>query len=92
VYQPVFTERVEEETLGDPLERAAFSYTRSELLQYRERPSTLPGEGLPRYSVTASASPEKIMGANLLQTLKRKEKKTGRATGRRDAKPPRVAA
>ena len=30
-----------------------------------------------RYRVSATASPEKIMGANLLQTLKRKEKKTG---------------
>jgi hypothetical protein len=53
--------------------------------------SKLSGEK-PRYQVTASATPEKIMGANLLQSLKRKEKKTGRASGRRDAKPPRVAA
>jgi hypothetical protein len=78
---------VEEET-GD---HAAGSYTRAEILQYRSPCTKLVGD-MPRYRVTESVTPEKIMGLNLLQTLKRKEKKTGRAPGRRDAKPLRVAA
>lgn len=82
---------VMEETSGDF--QYAGSYSRAELLHYRWAPSAARGEaGQPRYRVTPSVTPEKIMGQNLLQTLKRKEKKTGRATGRRDAKPPRVAA
>jgi hypothetical protein len=81
-------ERVEEEGSGDS---SAGSYTRAELLQYRWSSPKL-ADAFPRYCVAASATPEKIMGQNLLQTLKRKEKKTGRGAGRRDAKPPRVAA
>merc|ERR1719478_1544779 len=69
-FQPAFAEKVEEETSGD---YAAFpgSYSRAELLQYRW-PAAEPGSVLPRYRVTSSATPEKIMGMNLLQTLKRK--------------------
>jgi hypothetical protein len=87
----VLQEAVEEESSGDLSSHHGGSYTRAELLHYRMPISKLSGEK-PRYQVTASATPEKIMGANLLQSLKRKEKKTGRASGRRDAKPPRVAA